>query len=72
MINYSDNLHIEVLFADTLKIGASLVTMPLGFITTNKKSVKIIGALITEYLKSSSGFDKPHDCGFISSIVEKC
>jgi hypothetical protein len=46
--------------------------MPLGFITTNKKSVKIIGALITEYLKSSSGFDKPHDCGFISSIVEKC
>ncbi|MGI1582855.1 hypothetical protein ACKQBS_30370, partial [Raoultella ornithinolytica] len=36
------------------------VTMPLGFITTNKKSVKIIGALITEYLKSSSGFDKPH------------
>ena len=72
MINYSDNLHIEVLFADTLKIGASLVTMPLGFITTNKKSVKIIGALITEYLKSSSGFDKPHDCGFLSSIVEKC
>ncbi|MGR9098698.1 hypothetical protein ACP6ET_27600, partial [Klebsiella quasipneumoniae] len=48
------------------------VTMPLGFITTNKKSVKIIGALITEYLKSSSGFDKPHDCGFLSSIVEKC
>ena len=42
------------------------------FITTNKKSVKIIGALITEYLKSSSGFDKPHDCGFLSSIVEKC
>ncbi|WP_258923898.1 hypothetical protein [Klebsiella pneumoniae] len=48
------------------------VTIPLGFITINKKSLKIIGALITEYLKSSSGFDKPHDCGFLSSIVEKC
>lgn len=47
------------------------VTMPLGFITTNKDAVKIIGALITEYVKSTSGFDKPHDCGFLSSIVEK-
>lgn len=47
------------------------VSMPLGFITTNKESVKIIGALINEYVKSSSGFDKPYDCGFLSSIVEK-
>ncbi|MGJ3448304.1 hypothetical protein [Enterobacter sp. PTB] len=45
------------------------VTMPLGFITTNKESVKIIGTLIAEYIKSSSAFDKPHDCGSISSIV---
>ncbi len=45
------------------------VTMPLGFITTNKESVKIIGSLITEYVHSSSGFDKPHDCGLISSMV---
>lgn len=43
--------------------------MPLGFITTNKESVKIIGSLITEYVHSSSGFDKPHDCGLISSMV---
>jgi hypothetical protein len=26
--------------------------MPLGFITTNKDAVKIIGALITEYVKA--------------------
>lgn len=45
------------------------VTMPLGFITTNKDAVKIIGALITEYVKSTSGFDKPHDCGAISAMV---
>ena len=34
-----------------------------------KESVKIIGSLITEYVHSSSGFDKPHDCGLISSMV---
>ncbi len=45
------------------------VTMPLGFITTNKEAVKIIGALITKYIKSTTGFDKPHDCGAISAMV---
>jgi hypothetical protein len=43
--------------------------MPLGFITTNKDAVKIIGALITEYIKGTTGFDKPHDCGAISAMV---
>jgi hypothetical protein len=46
------------------------VTMPLGFITTNKESVKSIGKLITDYIKGSSAFDKPNDCGPISSIVQ--
>ncbi|MFB0713729.1 hypothetical protein ACEU59_21590 [Buttiauxella noackiae] len=46
------------------------VTMPLGFITTNKDSVKSIGMLITDYVEGSSAFDKPHDCGLISSMVK--
>ncbi|MEX9213440.1 hypothetical protein AB7Z50_03865 [Providencia rettgeri] len=45
------------------------VTMPMGFITTNKEAVKIIGALITEYVKGTTGFDKLHDCGAISAMV---
>ncbi|HCI6950147.1 TPA: hypothetical protein NPQ06_005312, partial [Klebsiella pneumoniae] len=45
------------------------VTMPLGFITTNKESVKVIGALISEYIKGTTGFDKPHDCGAISAMI---
>jgi hypothetical protein len=45
------------------------VTMPLGFITTNKDAVKIIGALISEYIKGTTGFNKPHDCGAISAMV---
>ena len=45
--------------------------MPLGFITTNKESVKVIGALISEYIKGTTGFDKFHDCGAISAMIKK-
>lgn len=44
------------------------VTMPLGFMTTNKEMVTKLGKLVNDYVKSSSGFDKPNDCGTISSI----
>ena len=47
------------------------VTMPLGFITTNKETVKIIGTLVTEYIKGTTGFDKFHDCGAISAMIKK-
>lgn len=46
------------------------VTMPLGFMTTNKEMVTKIGKLVNDYVKSSSGFDKPNDCGTISSIAK--
>jgi len=46
------------------------VTMPLGYITTNKELVKYIGKLVNNYVKGTSAFDKPNDCGTISSIAE--
>ncbi|ABC33652.1 conserved hypothetical protein [Hahella chejuensis KCTC 2396] len=46
------------------------VTMPLGFITKNKKLVTKLGKLVNDYVKGSSAFDKPNDCGAISSIAK--
>jgi hypothetical protein len=44
--------------------------MPLGFISTDKVTVAKIGELISDYVKGSSSFDRPNDCGSISSIAE--
>lgn len=46
------------------------VTMPLGFMTTNKEWVTKLGKLVNNYVKGSSAFDKPNDCGTISSIAK--
>lgn len=46
------------------------VTMPLGFMTTNNEMVTKLGKLVNDYVKSSSSFDKPNDCGTISSIAK--
>ena len=46
------------------------VTMPLGFISTDKAIVAKIGELMIGYINGSSSFDKPNDCGSISSIAE--
>ena len=46
------------------------VTMPLGFITTNKEWVTKLGQLVNDYVKGNSAFDKPNDCGAISSIAK--
>ncbi len=46
------------------------VTMPLGFMTTNKEWVTKLGKLVNDYVKGSSAFDKPNDCGTISSIAK--
>ncbi|WP_345847678.1 hypothetical protein [Shewanella algae] len=46
------------------------VTMPLGFISTNKATVAKIGKLMIDYVNGSSSFDKSNDCGSISSIAE--
>lgn len=47
------------------------VTMPLGYMTTNKKSVKQLGKLVDDYIKGSSAFDKPNDCGALDAIVKR-
>ena len=46
------------------------VTMPLGFISTNKPMILSIGNVVADYIKGISSFEKPHDCGYISSIAE--
>ncbi|MCB5226666.1 hypothetical protein JAO78_007525 [Alishewanella sp. 16-MA] len=45
------------------------VSMPIGFISTDKETVAKVGSLITDYLEGSSAFDKPNDCGAIASIA---
>ena len=45
------------------------VTMPLGFISTEKSTVGKIGKILSDYIGGSSSFDKPNDCGPISSIA---
>jgi len=39
------------------------VTMPLGFISTDKEVVSSIGKKIKAYLQGSSGIESPNDCG---------
>ncbi len=46
------------------------VTMPLGYMTKDKELVKKLGILINTYVKDSSAFDKPNDCGAISLIAK--
>lgn len=46
------------------------VTMPLGFMTTNKELVTKLGKLVKDYIKGSSAFEKPNDCGAIASIAK--
>ena len=42
------------------------ITLPLGFISTDKETVASIGRIVTAYLSGSSGFDRKNDCGLIS------
>ncbi len=46
------------------------VTMPLGFISTDKKTVEKIGRIVSDYLDGSSSFDKSNDCGAINSLSQ--
>jgi len=41
------------------------VTMPIGFISTEKESVKAITNLVKEYVEGSAGYGRPNDCGRI-------
>ena len=42
------------------------VSLPIGFISANKDVVSSVGRLVTTYLKGSSGFERPKDCGLLS------
>lgn len=41
------------------------VTMPIGFISTESESVKVIGNLVKKYVEGRAGYDQPNDCGRI-------
>ena len=42
------------------------VTVPIGFISTDKEIVSSIGRKAKAYLQGSSGFESPNDCGLIA------
>ena len=42
------------------------VSIPVGFISTNKEMIFKLGKLLLDYVDGSSSFDKPNDCGHIS------
>lgn len=42
------------------------VTLPVGFISDNQETVAAVGQLVNAYVKGSSGFDRPNDCGLLS------
>lgn len=46
------------------------VTMPLGFISTDKTTVERVGRIVRDYIDGSSSFDKPNDCGAITSVAK--
>ncbi len=44
------------------------VTLPTGFLSTDKATVKRVMAIAQEYIGGVKGFDTPHDCGPISKV----
>lgn len=47
------------------------VTLPLGFISTDKDVVSSIGKLMMTYVNGSSGFGRPNDSGLITKFGRK-
>lgn len=45
------------------------VTVPVGFISTDKKLVSSIGLKTKVYIEGSAGYESPNDCGLISRFV---
>lgn len=44
------------------------VSFPIGFISADKDVVSAVGRLVTIYLKGSSGWERPNDCGLLSHL----
>ena len=47
------------------------VTMPLGFISTDKATITKFGRIMREYIDGSASFDKPNDCGYLLNISKR-
>jgi hypothetical protein len=44
-------------------------SIPLGFISSNKDTIKKVAFLVEEYLNGGSSFEKSNDCGLISTLA---
>lgn len=44
------------------------VSVPVGFISAEQDVVTSIGKFVRNYIESTSGFERPNDCGLISKI----
>jgi hypothetical protein len=42
------------------------VSLPIGFLSTEKEVVQSVGGLLSKYLDGRSGFDRPNDCGSLT------
>lgn len=59
-------LHFEDEFVAVVyhvALPAYPVSLPVGFLSTDKKVVHSIGQLLSDYLNGSSGANQPNDCG---------
>jgi hypothetical protein len=45
------------------------VTVPVGFISTEKEIVSSIGRKTKAYIEGSTSFESPNDCGLITRFV---
>lgn len=44
------------------------VTLPLGFMSTDKQVVSEIGRLVQAYVEGSAGYERKNDCGPIARL----
>lgn len=42
------------------------VSLPIGFLSTEKEIIRSVGGVLSKYLDGSSGFDRPNDCGLLT------
>lgn len=42
------------------------VSLPIGFLSTEKEIVQSVGVVLSKYLDGSSGFDRLNDCGLLT------
>ena len=65
-----ENSFIVIIYHIT-KLNKLPITTPLGFISTDKNVVKLIGDKILTFINGYSSYDEPNDCGKITKILHK-